>query len=134
MSKEFRFKFSLIILVCILLSGCEGDLASHAHRETEEFLSQETSNIEIIDFLNSYTGEASSAWRYEVFVNWGISNSDRFVKVMNHPKVTKRILDIALYKISDLGQSAAYCRIYSRRSNTNNEKYIRESLLGCEHY
>ena len=133
MTIEFKFKFGLIVLVCILLSACERDLVSHAHRETEEFLSQEPSNIEIVDFLNSYSGEASSAWRYEVFVSWGISNSDRFVKIMNHPKITKRILDITLYKISDMGQSATYCRIYALRNKTDNEKHIRESLLGCEY-
>jgi hypothetical protein len=121
------------ILFSLILVGCHYDPISEAHREAKAFLNQKHTNIEIIEFLDSYIGEAPGAERYAVFVNWGVDNQEQFVEIMNHPKVTKRIMDIVVYKISDMGQSEKYCKIYVQRKTTNNEKHIRKSLLGCKY-
>jgi hypothetical protein len=121
------------ILLTLILVGCDCDPICEAHREATVFFNQKHTNTEIVQFLDSYIGEAPGAERYAVFVNWGVSKPDRFVEIMNHPKVTERIIDIVTYKISDMGQSENYCIIYAQRNTTNNERYIRKSLLGCQY-
>ncbi len=117
----------------VFLSGCDCDPICMAHKEAKAFLNQEHSDSDVVDFLNSYIGEAPGAERYSVFVNWGVSKPEQFVSIMNHPNVTKKILDITAYKISDMGQSDSYCKIYAQRNETENDKYIRKSLLGCKY-
>lgn len=121
------------VLVAVFLAGCDCDSICEAHKETKRFLSQEHSATEIVDFLNSYIGEAPGAEKYSVFANWGVSRSDRFIEIMNQPNVTKRTMDLVTYKISDMGQSKAYCEMFVNRKETANEKYIRKSLLGCQY-
>ncbi len=116
------------ILLSIILVGCDCDPICEAHKEAKTFLSKEHSNTKIIEFLSSYIGEAPGAKRYAVFVNWGVSKPEQFVAIMNHPKVTDRIIDIVTYKISDMGQSESYCKVYAKRTETKNEKRIRKSL------
>ncbi|MDH5629579.1 MAG: hypothetical protein OEY96_05425 [Gammaproteobacteria bacterium] len=123
----------IVILVLCLLSSCDCDSICQANRETQAFLNDAPSNKEVVDFLGAYIGEAPGAEKYAVFVNWGVLNPDRFVEIMNHPDVTKRIMDITKYKISDMGHSQKYCVIYAHRNETENEKYIRKSLLGCKY-
>ncbi len=121
------------ILLSVLLVGCDCDSICEAHKETEKVLSQQHSATEIVEFLNSYIGEAPGAEKYSAFVNWGVSRPERFIEIMNQPNVTKRTMDLVTYKISDMGQSEAYCKIFSNQKDTANEKYIRNALLGCQY-
>jgi hypothetical protein len=121
------------IMLSVFLLGCDCDSICEAHKETEKPLSQEHSNTEIVEFLNSYIGEAPGAEKYAVFVNWGTSRPERFIEIMNQPNVTKRTMYLVTYKISDMGHSETYCKIFSNRKETENEQYIRKSLLGCQY-
>ncbi len=70
------------------------------------------SSEKIIDYLNEYKGEAPGAATYGAFVNWGVINPDKFVVILNHYKITKRNLDLVVYKIADYGNHSEYCQIY----------------------
>ena len=119
-------RFGLILIWMIFLYGCECDSLCEESRNTKKFLNDVHSNEEIIDYLNSYIGEAPGAERYLVFVNWGADHPERFIELMNHPNTNQRILDLVVYQISDMGQSEKYCEIYAKINNTKNDAYIRK--------
>ena len=121
-----------VFCISFLLVGCTCDSICEANKRTAEFLSQKHSDTEIVEYLNTYIGEAPGTEKYGVFVNWGLENQDRFVAIMNHPSITAKNLRIVLHTISDLKQSANYCQIYKERQETENEKHIRKSLQGCQ--
>lgn len=129
----WRMKFQVGLLLSVLLVWCDCDSICEAHKETARLLNQEHSDAEIVDFLNSYIGEAHSAEKYSVFINWGVSRPERFIEIVNRPNITKRTLDLVTYKISDMGQSKTYCEMFSSQKETVNEQYIRKSLLGCQY-
>lgn len=117
----------------VLLAGCECDSICDANRETKNFLNSDKTNTEIVNYLNTYIGEAPGAEKYSVFVSWGVNNTRKFVAIMNEKEVTERTINLVTYKISDMGQSNKYCKIYEQRTETENDKKIRNSILGCQH-
>lgn len=126
-------KLLLILLFIWVFVGCECDSICEANRATKKLLSSNPSNERIIDYLNEYTGEAPGAATYGQFVNWGLINPDRFVAILNHPKITQRNLDLVVYKIADYGNHSEWCQIYSDLNKNENEKYVRDRLLGCNY-
>ncbi len=126
-------KLSKIIILVLLLSGCDCDSICQANRATNAILDNYKTHSEVAKYLNEYIGEAPGAERFNVFVNWGVSNPEEFVAMMNSPEISDKVLDIVIYKISDMGQSEKYCEIYRQRKERTNDKVIRSGLLGCQY-
>lgn len=90
------------------------------------------SDVEVLDFLNSYAGEAPGAARYSAFVIWGVRNKTSFLSIMNNPMVNDRNIELVVYQISDMGLSDSYCKIYQNRTKAKNDLAVRALLLGSD--
>ena len=123
----------LISLFAWILVGCGCDSTCKADRTINTSFDKNTSDEDIIYYLNQYKGKAPGAATYGAFVNWGVTNPKRFIAILNHPKITKRNLDLVVYKIADYGNHSKYCQIYKDLDVQKNDKYIRDRLLGCNY-
>jgi hypothetical protein len=125
-------KYLALLCVILILSGCECDQICEENKKATDVLDHYKTDTEVLDYLNLYSGEAPSAAKYSVFVIWGAENKNKFLSIMNHPKVNQRNMDFVVYQISDMGLSDLYCKIYASGTKTENDLAIRKRLLGCE--
>ncbi|QIZ77547.1 hypothetical protein [Ferrimonas lipolytica] len=122
-------RFSILLLL-VFLSGCECDSICEANKRAKDFFSEEKSNSEIILFLTDYYGEGPGSETYSIFVKWGLKNQQAFISVVNDPQLTKPVLHLIAYSISDIGLSDKYCEFYSSLPKGVEFK-LKDLLLGC---
>ena len=127
LAHEVDFDF----VISVVFSWMRVRLNFAANRVTGKFLDTNPSNGEIVDYLNEYRGEVPGSATYGAFVNWGLMNPDRFVVILNLPKITQKNLDLIVYMIAGYGSHSQWCQIYSDLDERENDKYIRNRLLGC---
>ena len=119
-----------VFLIVLLLSGCDCDSICQANKQANDFLSEAKSNSEIINFLTKYYGEGPGSETYSVFVKWGLDNQKAFISVVNDPQLTKPIMHLIAYSISDIGLSKQYCELYKSLPKGVEFK-LKDLLLGC---
>jgi len=122
----------LFLMLCFLV-GCECDSICEANRKTKKFLATNPSNNQILDYINEYKGEAPGTATYGAIVNWGLLNTERFIELTNLPSFSQRNLDLIVYKIADYGNHDKWCQIYYELNERENDRYIRDRLLGCNY-
>lgn len=121
-----------MIFIALIIAGCECDQICEESKVANAVFDNYKSDTEVIDYLNSYAGEAPGAAKYSAFVIWGVYNQNKFLRIMNNPQISQRNIDLVAYQISDMGLSNSYCKIYEKRTATENDLAVRSRLLGCK--
>jgi len=123
-------KISFIILILILLGGCECDSICESGKRTREVLANYKSDAQVINYLVEYYGEGPGNEKYNVFVQWGLDNQNAFISIINSPDISKNVLHLIAYTISDIGYSKEYCDVYKSLPQGSDFK-LKDLLLGC---